>query len=140
MISLCASIDALIDGGAAPGDCIELDGARGGGKTQLALQAAVNAAIPSRFGGVGGACLYIDGECAFVPERARQLAAALARRLADLHAADGADAPRRKRRTTDNTRSEFLHTRDARRPREQRRRATRFWRAFASFVRTRTLS
>lgn len=84
-ISLGEAIDELIGGGAFAEDCIELYGATGSGKTNLAVQCAVNVGVPAYFGGLDGGCLFVDCDCSFVPERARQMALATAASLRALY-------------------------------------------------------
>eukprot|EP00750_Incisomonas_marina_P016963 INCI19695.1.p1 GENE.INCI19695.1~~INCI19695.1.p1 ORF type:complete len:473 (-),score=66.33 INCI19695.1:406-1824(-) len=84
VVSFCRSLDKLVGGGHGfpCGEITEICGQPGIGKTQLAIQVAVDALIPRAFGGVGGSAVYIDTEGSFVVERVRQMAKAL---VADLH-------------------------------------------------------
>ncbi|MBI5332316.1 MAG: DNA repair and recombination protein RadA [Candidatus Aenigmarchaeota archaeon] len=52
----------------------EAAGGFASGKTQLGLQLAVNVQLPKEKGGLNGACLFIDTESTFRPERIKQLA------------------------------------------------------------------
>jgi len=52
----------------------EAFGAYGSGKTQLALQLAVNVQLPFDKGGANGKAVYIDTEGTFRPERIKQIA------------------------------------------------------------------
>lgn len=63
-------IDELLGGGLKTGEMVEVFGASNTGKTQLAMQAAVSAAA-----GVD-ACVYIDTEGQFRPERLSSMCAA----------------------------------------------------------------
>lgn len=84
VVSFCRSLDKLVGAGHGfpCGEITEICGQPGIGKTQLAIQVAVDALIPRAFGGVGGSAVYIDTEGSFVVERVRQMAKAL---VADLH-------------------------------------------------------
>ena len=62
----------------------EFCGAPGIGKTQLAVQLCINVQIPESAGGLGGEAVYIDTEGSFVPERALDMAEAMAAHLASL--------------------------------------------------------
>ena len=60
IVSFCKSIDGVLGGGARLGEVTEVCGVPGVGKTQLAMQFAVDACIPEQFGGVQGESVYID--------------------------------------------------------------------------------
>ena len=78
IISFCRSIDNLfLPGGIPLGSVTEIAGLPGVGKTQLAMQLAVNARLPRVLGGVEGHTLYIDSEGSLVPERLYTIAQAL---------------------------------------------------------------
>jgi RAD51-like protein 2 len=77
IVTFCRGLDMLLAGGLALGHVTEVAGAPGTGKTQLAMQLAVNARLPTAFGGVYGSCLYIDTEGSFSPERAWNMAVSL---------------------------------------------------------------
>ena len=77
LITFCKELDRLLGGGVAPAALTEFCGVPGSGKTQLAIQIAVDATIPRTFGGAAGEAIIIDTEGSFMPERARQVAAAL---------------------------------------------------------------
>ena len=81
IITFCAALDRLLGGGIARGQLTEVCGPPGVGKTQLALQAALDAAIPRAFGGAGGEALIVDSEGSVLPERAAAMAQALSRHL-----------------------------------------------------------
>ena len=68
----------MLGGGISRGSLTEICGPPGVGKTQLAMQAALDAAIPRAFGGAGGEALIIDSEGSVLPERASAMAEALA--------------------------------------------------------------
>ncbi len=69
------SLDALLGGkGIETQSITEAAGGFASGKTQLALQLAVNVQLPVDKGGMDGACLYIDTEGMFRPERIMQMA------------------------------------------------------------------
>ena len=77
IITFCEKLDQLLDGGVHIGKITEFFGEPGVGKTQLAIQLAVDVQIPAEFGGVGGSAIYVDTEGSFVAERARSIAEAL---------------------------------------------------------------
>ena len=81
VITFARELDDLLGGGVALKQLTELAGAPGVGKTQVAMQLALNAQIPSAFGGVGGRAAYIDAEGSFLAARALQMAEALVQRL-----------------------------------------------------------
>mgnify|MGYP000158873537 CR=1 FL=1 len=85
IVTFCRALDHLLSpgNGFPSGEVTEVCGQPGIGKTQIAIQAAVNATIPRLLGGVGGAAVYIDTEGSFVVERVRQIARRL---VADLRA------------------------------------------------------
>jgi len=69
------NLDNLLGGlGVETGATTEFHGAFGSSKTQVAHQLAVNVQLPREKGGLGGACLYIDTEATFRPERIKQMA------------------------------------------------------------------
>lgn len=70
------ALDALLGGGIETRSISEFYGKFGSGKTQLALQACINAQLPLEKGGLNGGALYIDTEGTFRPERVRQMAEA----------------------------------------------------------------
>ena len=71
------SLNNLLGGAGIETQAItEAAGAFGSGKTQLGLQLAVNVQLPVEKGGLNGACLFIDTESTFRPERVKQLAEA----------------------------------------------------------------
>lgn len=72
-----ASLDALLGGGVETQAITEAHGSFGSGKSQLALQLAVNVQLPEEKGGLKGNCVFIDTESTFRPERISQLAMAL---------------------------------------------------------------
>ncbi|KEG14121.1 putative meiotic recombination protein DMC1 [Trypanosoma grayi] len=71
--TFCKSIDVLLGGGVPVGAVTEVCGPPGVGKTQLLMQLAVSCALPRELGGLHGACLFIDTEGSFVPERFREI-------------------------------------------------------------------
>ena len=68
-------------------------GAPAVGKTQLALQLALDAAIPAAFGGADGDTLFIDTEGGALADRTPALATALASHLARLTAREPSGTP-----------------------------------------------
>ena len=81
IITFCAGLDRVLGGGVARGSLTEICGAPGVGKTQLAMQVALDAAIPRAFGGAGGEAIIIDSEGSILPERASAMAQALSKHL-----------------------------------------------------------
>jgi len=69
-------LDNLLGGGIETGSITEFYGQFGSGKTQIALQAAVNVQLPVEKGGLNGTAVFIDTEGTFRPERIMQMAAA----------------------------------------------------------------
>ena len=67
-------LDALLGGGVPLRMITEFSGVAGVGKTQLAMQLALDARIPAVFNGLAGECIYIDTEGSFMVERAMQIA------------------------------------------------------------------
>ncbi|KCV67360.1 hypothetical protein H696_06212 [Fonticula alba] len=74
-------LSALFAGGLDLGRVVELAGAPGLGKTQIAIQACTMCTLPADAGGVGRPALYIDTEGSFLPSRVREIATGV---LADL--------------------------------------------------------
>ncbi len=71
------NLDALLGGGIETGGTTEFHGGFGSGKSQVGFQLAVNVQLPVEKGGLNGACLFIDAEATFSPERIKQVAAAM---------------------------------------------------------------
>ncbi|AIO01551.1 recombinase rad51, putative [Leishmania panamensis] len=69
-------LDGILGGGIPVDGVTEISGPPGVGKTQLLMQLAVSCAMPVEFGGMGGACLFVDTEGSFVVERLEQMATA----------------------------------------------------------------
>jgi len=69
-----AELDALIGGGLETQSITEVYGKMASGKSQWCFQTAVTVQIPKERGGLEGACLYIDSENSFRPERVIQVA------------------------------------------------------------------
>lgn len=69
-------LDKLIGGGIETQSLTEFFGPFGSGKTQLALQLAVNVQLPKEKGGLNGIAAFIDTEQTFIPTRIRQIAEA----------------------------------------------------------------
>jgi len=69
-------LDNLLGGGIESQAITEVYGRFGSGKSQLAFQLSVNVQKPEGEGGLGGACLFIDTESTFRPERVQQIAEA----------------------------------------------------------------
>lgn len=70
----CNSLDRLLDGGLETGSITEFYGEFGSGKSQICQQLAVAVQLSVERGGLDAACLYIDTENVFRPERVIQMA------------------------------------------------------------------
>ncbi|MBU5574865.1 MAG: DNA repair and recombination protein RadA [Candidatus Aenigmatarchaeota archaeon] len=71
------SLNEILGGGIETGAITEFHGAFGSSKSQIAHQLSVNVQLPKDKGGLEGACLFIDTEGTFRPERIKQMAEAL---------------------------------------------------------------
>jgi len=71
------ALDALLGGGIETNAISEAHGSFGSGKSQLAMQLAVNVQLPENMGGLNGTCVFVDTESTFRPERIVELAKAL---------------------------------------------------------------
>ncbi len=69
--------DKLIGGGIETQGLFEAFGEFGSGKSQLAMQLAVNVQLPQEKGGLNAKSVFIDTENTFRPERIKQMAEAL---------------------------------------------------------------
>ena len=81
----------MLGGGVALGEVTELCGVPGIGKTQMGIQLAVDAFLPSAFGGPEGHAVYIDTEGSFMVERVKDIATAFVshiRRMAGMRNED----------------------------------------------------
>jgi len=67
-------LDNLIGGGIETQSITEVYGKMASGKSQWCFQTAVTVQLPKEQGGLEGACLYIDSENSFRPERVMQVA------------------------------------------------------------------
>jgi len=67
-------LDTLIGGGIETQSITEVYGKMAAGKSQWCFQTAVTVQLPKEMGGLEGACLYIDSENSFRPERVIQVA------------------------------------------------------------------
>ncbi len=67
-------LDTLIGGGIETQSITEIYGKFASGKTQWCFQTAVTVQMPKEKGGLEGACLYIDSENSFRPERVISIA------------------------------------------------------------------
>ncbi len=67
-------LDALIGGGIETQSITEVYGKMASGKSQWCFQTSVTVQLPKEQGGLDGACLYIDSENSFRPERIIQVA------------------------------------------------------------------
>lgn len=70
-------LDKLLGGGVETGGITEAYGQYGAGKSQIAHVLAVRCQLPVEKGGAGGACVFIDTESTFRPERIVQMAKGL---------------------------------------------------------------
>lgn len=69
-------VDSLLGGGIETQSITEVYGRFASGKTQWCFQTAVTVQLPKEKGGLEGACLYIDSENSFRPERIQAIAEA----------------------------------------------------------------
>jgi RAD51-like protein 2 len=77
------ALDQMLGGNGVPMCKVtEFCGAPGLGKTQLAIQLAVNVQLPTALGGPGGHCIYIDTEGSFMATRVAEIAQGIVERLA----------------------------------------------------------
>lgn len=67
-------LDSLLGGGIETQSITEVYGKMASGKSQWCFQTAVTVQLPKEQGGLEGACLYIDSENSFRPERIIQVA------------------------------------------------------------------
>ncbi len=74
MTTGCAALDRLLGGGLDTKSITEFSGEFGSGKSQVCQQLAVAVQLPVEKGGLDGACLYIDTEGVFRPERVNHMA------------------------------------------------------------------
>ncbi|VVC00134.1 DNA repair and recombination protein RadA [uncultured archaeon] len=70
-------VDKLLGGGIETQSITEIYGKYASGKTQWCFQTAVTVQMPKDKGGLEGACLYIDSENSFRPERVAAISEAL---------------------------------------------------------------
>lgn len=68
------AFDTILGGGVETGGITECYGEFGSGKSSLAHQLAVTVQLPKEKGGADGACVWIDTESTFRPERIKQIA------------------------------------------------------------------
>lgn len=71
------AFNELLGGGLETQSVTEAFGAFGSGKSQLAMQLAVNCQLPEDKGGLNGHAVFIDTENTFRPERIKQIAEAV---------------------------------------------------------------
>lgn len=69
-------LDSLLGGGVETQAITEFYGKFSSGKSQVGFQLSVNVQLPKEEGGLGGACLFIDTESTFRPERILHMAEA----------------------------------------------------------------
>lgn len=74
MTTGCPSLDHLLAGGLDTKSITEFYGEFGSGKSQICQQLAVTVQLSEEQGGLDGACLYLDTESIFRPERVTQIA------------------------------------------------------------------
>lgn len=67
------AFDSILGGGVETGGITECYGEYGSGKSSLAHQLAVTVQLPKEKGGADGACVWIDTESTFRPERIKQI-------------------------------------------------------------------
>lgn len=81
IVTFNQDIDRMLGGGVPLGKVTEFCGVPGIGKTQMAIQLAVDVHIPEKLGGVEGHCIYIDTEGSLMPERVGEVATHLVHHL-----------------------------------------------------------
>lgn len=74
LTSGCRALDDILGGGFESRAITEIFGPYGSGKTQICHQLAVTVQLPREEGGLEGACLYIDTENSFRPQRIKLIA------------------------------------------------------------------
>lgn len=74
MTTGCGNLDRLLEGGLDTKSITEFYGEFGTGKSQICQQLAATVQLPVEKGGLDGACLYIDTESVFKPERVSDMA------------------------------------------------------------------
>ena len=79
IITFVKAVDNLIGGGISLGQITELCGTPGIGKTQIAMQLAVDVTIPQVLSGVEGECIFIDTENSLDYTRLHVIAVALSK-------------------------------------------------------------
>ena len=89
IVTFCRDLDDLLGGGVQAGTMTEVCGEPGTGKTQLAMQLAVDCQVPRSFGGAEGEAIYIDTEGSFHVARVAQIAQAMMGHLGQLVSAKG---------------------------------------------------
>ncbi|KAL9644856.1 hypothetical protein ABK040_005336 [Willaertia magna] len=73
--TFCQGLDNALGGsGIKTGVITDICGVPGVGKTQLALQLAIDVQMPTAFDGIEGECIYIDTEGSFTAERTKEIA------------------------------------------------------------------
>ena len=73
--TFCKDLDNALGGyGVKTGIITDICGVPGIGKTQCALQLAVDVQMPAIFDGIDGECIYIDTEGSFTIERTKEIA------------------------------------------------------------------
>lgn len=86
IITFSQEIDSMLGGGVPLGKITEFSGVPGIGKTQMAMQLAVNVHIPAAYYGPGGSSIYIDSEGSFMAERVVEIAENVVEHLTNVHA------------------------------------------------------
>ena len=85
IVTFCRDVDTLLGGGLPIGELTEIAGPPGIGKTQWAMQLAVNVQTPTFYGGVAGSAIYIDTEGSLTPERCHDMAKHLIKHVNKKH-------------------------------------------------------
>ena len=93
----------MLGGGIQTGEVTEIAGMPGAGKTQLAMQLAVNAALPIQHGGVAGSTIYIDTEGSFSAERCSTMAVSLYQHVLKGHQRRMKQQQRKRPRADENS-------------------------------------
>eukprot|EP00299_Pterocystis_sp_00344_P005367 c1676_g1_i1.p1 GENE.c1676_g1_i1~~c1676_g1_i1.p1 ORF type:complete len:375 (+),score=80.57 c1676_g1_i1:23-1147(+) len=81
IITMSQALDGMLGGGITIGEVTEFLGSPGIGKTQIAMQLAINVQIPKFLQGVEGDALFIDTEGSFSATRIHQMATKISSQL-----------------------------------------------------------
>ncbi len=91
ILTFAKAVDTMMAGGFPGSEICVLAGAPGTGKTQVAMQLSINAAIPRADGGVEGSTVFVDCEGSFDASRCQTMAVALHEHLSKVKIRNGQD-------------------------------------------------